>query len=168
MQVVQRGISRAVQNYVVTTVAIRGTLCVVEVRPTTEGSPMRTSRLDVTVEPDGSECQDRESTRAQAVLEFLSPRLINILAGLQGAPNSVTQATVQLLPFGSRAALESTGVAERCEDVDGRGHHILRLTPLGFEVIEEAASFLEGSSDVDDLEVRAARALSANSQSGAK
>src|ERR1700733_13180112 len=44
---------------------------------------------------------------ASEVLEFLHPDLSATLASLHEAPKSVAEATAQLLPFGSRAALES-------------------------------------------------------------
>jgi hypothetical protein len=97
---------------------------------------------------------------ARETLEFLSPQLISVLAGLDGAPDSVAQATVQLLPFGSRAALEATGLAVLGEDIDGHGHRVLHLTPAAFRAMTAAADYLESSTDdFADLDARAARAV---------
>lgn len=96
---------------------------------------------------------------ARDILEFMTPPLVSVLADLADAPASMAHATVQLLPFGSRAALEATGLAVPGEDVDGHGHRVLCLTPLAFRVMSAAADQLDTSaSDLDDLDARAARA----------
>jgi len=95
----------------------------------------------------------------ERVLESLPPRLVQVLASLDGAPRSVVEATVQLLPFGSRAGLESTGCAEAGAVLDDAGHRSLRLTPLGYEVIAAAAARTEKSPDaLAGWEARARRA----------
>jgi hypothetical protein len=104
-----------------------------------------------------------ESLTPDEILTNYSPRLISILASLVGAPKPICQATIQLLPFGSRAALEATGVAQTGPEVDQAGHRGLVLTPLAFEVIEAAAAMLDrptpaASTDVD-WDARANRAL---------
>jgi hypothetical protein len=96
---------------------------------------------------------------APEILEYLTPQLINVLADLDGAPASVAHATVQLLPFGSRAALEATGLAVLGKDVDGYGHHVVHLTPLAFRVMSAAADRLESSAAcLEDLDARMRRA----------
>jgi hypothetical protein len=97
------------------------------------------------------------------ILDYLGPRLIHVLASLDGAPEAVCQATVQLLPFGSRAALEVTGLAVRGDEIDEAGHVSLTLTPLAFEVMSVAAAHLEQSAtaaaDLADWDARADRML---------
>ena len=96
---------------------------------------------------------------AAQVLESLPPRLVKILATLDGAPQAVAEATVQLLPFGSRAGLETTGCAVPGEFLDDLGHRSLRLTPLAYEVMAAAAARVEGNRDVmREWEARAQRA----------
>jgi hypothetical protein len=80
------------------------------------------------------------------VLKFLPPDLIDTLASLNGAPVAVARATVQLLPFGSRAALEVTGLATAEEDPSSRRRGI-ELTPLAFEVMALAANCEEADPE---------------------
>jgi hypothetical protein len=79
---------------------------------------------------------------ATDVLKFLHPDLCATLASLHGAPRSVAEATVQLLPFGSRAALETLqpalAIAGAC--IDDEGHRALTLTPFAYEVMAAAAA----------------------------
>lgn len=101
-----------------------------------------------------------EAKSPSDVLEYLSPQLVRILGGLDGAPESVAQATVQLLPFGSRAALEALGLAVAGDEIDDTTHRYLKLTPLAFLVMAEAAHRLDAPDALDeDLDQRAARAL---------
>src|SRR3954469_15806286 len=76
------------------------------------------------------------------VLAFLHPDLCGTLASLHGAPRSVAEATIQLLPFGSRAALETLhpalAIAGAC--IDDEGHRALTLTPFAYEVMAAAAA----------------------------
>ncbi|ROP30121.1 hypothetical protein EDD30_2955 [Couchioplanes caeruleus] len=90
--------------------------------------------------PDIAEQDDAGDMSAADALRFLTPDLREFLADLHGAPASIAQAAVQLLPFGSRSALLSTGVATADGSGSGpAGETGLRLTTLGFEVIAEAA-----------------------------
>jgi hypothetical protein len=96
------------------------------------------------------------------ILEYLTPRLRAVLANLDGAPEAVCQAAVQLLPFGSRASLEATGLAVAGEDVDGHGHRSLLLTPKAFAVMAEAAAQVHAAPprvSAEEWDRRAARAL---------
>jgi hypothetical protein len=79
---------------------------------------------------------------AVEVLNFLPPDLIEVLAGLCGTSRAQANATIQLLPFGSRAALESMDppLAEPGPAVEGSEYRTLELTDFGFEVIAEARS----------------------------
>jgi hypothetical protein len=79
---------------------------------------------------------------ATAVLEFLHPELCATLASLHGAPRSVAEATIQLLPFGSRAALETLNppLAVAGAPIDDEGHRALALTPFAYEVMAAAAA----------------------------
>lgn len=104
-------------------------------------------------------------------LGYLPPEAQDALASLHGAPASVCQAVVQLLPLGSRIALEQSGLA-RERDVPG-DHYRLVLTPMAYEVMEAAAASAEGFNvaeddleDVDELDqldqrMRTARAARA-------
>jgi len=114
--------------------------------------------MGITGRPKQPSCADADWCPRET-LDFLPPPLVGVLAGLQGSPESVTQAAIQLLPFGSRAALESTGMVVTGEDIDGRGHYVLRLTPLGLAVIDEAADSLDALAEDADLDIRAAQAL---------
>ncbi|WIM98597.1 hypothetical protein ACTOB_002201 [Actinoplanes oblitus] len=94
-------------------------------------------------------------TAAEA-LEFLTPDLQEFLVDLHGSPESIAQAAVQLLPFGSRAALQATGLVTadgaRCgTDTDTS----LRLTELAFEAMAVAADRAE-TEELDELTARAA------------
>jgi hypothetical protein len=82
-----------------------------------------------------SDVRDPGPARSAAdVLEFLHPDLRTTLASLHGAPKSVAEATVQLLPFGSRAALETLTppLAHAGECIDDEGHRALTLTPFAY------------------------------------
>jgi len=80
------------------------------------------------------------SVSTARVLNVLPQDTVITLAGLYEAPPSVTQAVVQLLPFGSRAALATYGVVVE-SPIAGDATNIksLSLTPFGFEVITAAA-----------------------------
>lgn len=98
-------------------------------------------------------------------LRFLTPRLRATLAGLHGAPESVAEATVQLLPFGSRAALEALNppLAVCGRPIDEFGRRSLSLTPFAYEVMAAAAAAESadppGSPDWDRRFEAAARAI---------
>ena len=79
---------------------------------------------------------------AAEVLEYLPADLIAILASLHGAPKSLAQATIQLLPFGSRAALEEMQPALASADgpASSDGFRRLTLTDFAFAVIAEASA----------------------------
>ena len=106
--------------------------------------------------PDG--CPLRTATE---VLEYLNPDLLATLASLHQAPRSVAEATVQLLPFGSRAALETLNppLAVAGNPIDEDGHYALRLTPFAYEVMAAAAAAEESNPRaIDAWTERAARA----------
>ncbi len=91
------------------------------------------------------------------LLRALNPRLRRVLAGLYGAPHSIAEATVQLLPFGSRAALEAEGLAVLEKDEDDQ--EFLRLTPRAYAAMEAAAAAADGTSEaVTEWEQRWERA----------
>jgi hypothetical protein len=82
-----------------------------------------------------------QADRCVDVLRFLTPDLVDFLADLHEAPASLAQATVQLLPFGSRSALVATGLAMTSGTSDDVSEHgRLQLTPLCFAVMAEAAA----------------------------
>jgi hypothetical protein len=95
---------------------------------------------------------------ATDVLAYLHPDLCATLASLHGAPRSVAEATVQLLPFGSRAALETLNppLAIAGECIDDEGHRHLALTPFAYEVMAAAAATAEADPQaVDEWSERA-------------
>src|SRR5690349_9257250 len=117
------------------------------------------------------EVADRGSVRsAEGVLDFLHADLRTTLASLYGAPKSVAEATVQLLPFGSRAALETLNppLAVYGEPIDDEGHRALMLTPFAYEVMAAAAAAAESDPEaVENWGERAkvaARAVRARNQ----
>ena len=77
---------------------------------------------------------------AADMLPFLHEDLSATLASLHGAPASIAQATIQLLPFGSRAALQTLGLATLGRAIDADGHRTLTLTSFAYEVMAEAAA----------------------------
>lgn len=98
----------------------------------------------------------------ESVLEFLTPGLIDTLASLHGVPPAVAQATVQLLPFGSRSALETLGLAFGGDPSGRPGRRYLELTPLAFEVMALAADSQEGGPEtLESLSEQAEEALEA-------
>jgi hypothetical protein len=106
---------------------------------------------------------DRHGGRSAVdVMRFLTPDLVDFLADLRGAPPSIVQATIQLLPFGSRSALLATGLATSRDGAgDATGGGRLELTPLAFEVIAEAAA----CGDQEEIRMLAARARAVAGQS---
>lgn len=103
--------------------------------------------------PERSDVSPRGLNRsATEVLAFLHPDLCATLASLHGAPRSVAEATVQLLPFGSRAALETLipplAIAGEC--IDDEGHRALTLTPFAYEVMAAAAAAAEAAPQAVD------------------
>ncbi|MDD7939293.1 hypothetical protein PHK61_12790 [Actinomycetospora lutea] len=125
---------------------------------------MSISRWWSRVRPQQSTTDEHES--AADALAFLPPEAQDVLASLHGAPPTVCQAVVQLLPLGSRIALEQNGLA-RQRDVPG-DHYRLVLTSKAFEVMEVAAACAEGydlETDIEDdeLDQRARAALVARS-----
>lgn len=97
---------------------------------------------------------------AVEVLRWLTPSLLGVLASLHGAPRELAEASIQLLPFGSRTALEDRGLAEALDDEAAGGYRALRLTEFAFAVMAAAASAAESSpASVDELEDRADAAI---------
>lgn len=77
---------------------------------------------------------------AREALTFLTPETKSLLASLNGASPAICESVVQLIPFGSRAALLEQGLA-----IHGPAPELLKITPLGFAVIAAAAE----SVDID-------------------
>ena len=95
------------------------------------------------------------------LLAGLNDRLIRVLAGLHGAPCAVAEATVQLLPFGSRAGLEAAELATLEQDENGQD--FLRLEPAAYAAMAQAAARADGTADaVIEWERRLERAHRAN------
>lgn len=97
---------------------------------------------------------------AAEILGFLTPDLRATLAGLYRAPEAVATATVQLLPFGSRAALVTLEppLAREGQLVDEHGRHNLVLTRFCYEVMFAAAASEEERILTPDWDRRAAQA----------
>lgn len=102
-----------------------------------------------------------EEGSEQDLLAGLNDRLIRVLAGLHEAPCAVAEATVQLLPFGSRAGLEAAELATL--ERDESGQEFLRLTPAAYVAMAQAAARADGTADaVVEWERRLERAHRAN------
>ena len=74
------------------------------------------------------------------VIDYLTPDLQATLAGLHDAPPAVATAVVQLLPFGSRAALGELGLVVTCGSDADSTRRSMTLTPLGYQVMAELAA----------------------------
>ena len=88
--------------------------------------------------------QAASAAPAQDLLAGLSPRVVRVLAGLHGAPRAIAEATIQLLPFGSRAGLEANDLAIR--ETDAHGLEFLRLMPVAYEAMAQAAALEDGTA----------------------
>jgi len=78
---------------------------------------------------------------AKDTLRFLPPDLLTVLASLYGVSREVANSTIQLLPFGSRSALETVSpplATSTGPVIDVDGHRSLTLTDFAFDVIAEA------------------------------
>ena len=89
------------------------------------------------------------SQDARATLSWLTPDLVTTLAALHEAPPAVAQAVAQLLPFGSRAALEDLGIITCDGPPDGAGRCRLEVTSFGYAVMAAAAE--RGEQDPERL-----------------
>jgi hypothetical protein len=111
--------------------------------------------------PETSDPVLLEEASDQNLLAGLNDRLIRVLAGLHGAPGAVAEATIQLLPFGSRAGLEAAELATL--ERDESGQEFLRLTPAAYAAMAQAAAKADGTADaVVEWERRLERAHRAN------
>lgn len=99
----------------------------------------------------------RSPQTAEEKYEWLPLKLRTTLANLQGAPEGITSAVVQLLPFGSRAALISLGLAKPQDD-NNRPCGIVELTPSAYEVIRVAARHQEEADGAPSWVLEAKRA----------
>jgi len=85
------------------------------------------------------------------IIDYLTPDLQITLAGLHDAPPAVATAVVQLLPFGSRAALGELGLAVTCGPESDATRRSVALTPLACRVMAElAARAVADQSGVDE------------------
>lgn len=74
------------------------------------------------------------------VIDYMTPDLQATLAGLHDAPSAVATAVVQLLPFGSRAALGELGLVVTCGSASDATRRSVALTPLAYQVMAELAA----------------------------
>ncbi|GAB1692537.1 hypothetical protein [Krasilnikovia sp. M28-CT-15] len=96
-----------------------------------------------------------EQLSAAEAVRFLTPDQLEFLTCLYGAPASIAQGAIQLLPFGSRTALPATGLVTARGDGDGpKQGEILQLTDLAFEVMATA-----GDTEIDEITAQAAAIL---------
>ncbi|GAA4705960.1 hypothetical protein GCM10023215_52540 [Pseudonocardia yuanmonensis] len=70
--------------------------------------------------------------------KYLTPDLLTVLASLHGVSRSIAEASIQLLPFGSRSALEALDLAKAGPAIDAEGHRSLLLTEFAYEVMAAA------------------------------
>jgi hypothetical protein len=104
-------------------------------------------------------CTDSER-KVSEVIPFLVPDLKATLASLADAPAAVAQATVQLLPFGSRLSLKTLGLAVWNDGSDDDKLSSLILTPFAFEVAAVLAAEAEhDASSFTDWTERARQAM---------
>jgi len=99
------------------------------------------------------------------VLGWMNSDLRTTLGSLDGAPASIANAVVQLLPFGSRVALEKLDIVRRGSIADDTGHYSIVLTDFGYSVI--AAAAIDNEADpkgVADWSARATLAAQALEQ----
>ena len=89
---------------------------------------------------------DAETARAWEVFEWLPPDLQTTMASLDGAPEPIATAVIQLLPFGSRAALITLGLAQPQAD-DTHPAAVVELTRLAFAVMQVCAIAAEANPD---------------------
>lgn len=90
--------------------------------------------------PAGDPHDTQRSQSPQDALNWLTPDAITTLGNLHGAPRAVIESVIQLLPFGSRAALEEQEIVISSDrPVKGSSHRTLFLTDYGYAVIAEAA-----------------------------
>lgn len=91
--------------------------------------------------------QDRKASRAgltaDEAVERLRPTLRELLARLEGQSRSDLQVTLQLLPLGSRLALDAVGAVELEGQDPVEGRYRLKVLPFCVEVVNAAALKVE-------------------------
>lgn len=87
---------------------------------------------------------------AAKALSYLTPDTQTSLASLHGAPRTVVDAVAQLLPLGSRAALEDWGIVAEVVLPDEPSLRYLKVTAFGYDVI--AAAFISSKQHPERLE----------------
>ena len=99
--------------------------------------------------PLGSSAAHASQADPNEILGWFTPDLVDVLASLDEAPVALANAVVQLLPFGSRAALEDQGLVTREAAPRGGGSPALQLTPLGFRVMAAAAALAADATQAE-------------------
>src|SRR5688572_3432792 len=79
----------------------------------------------------------------------LTPDLVETLCLLEDAPPGVAEATIALLPYGSRSNLAAHGIVGRISSDKGAATDI-EITSYGWQVIAACARRVEGCGDTDD------------------
>ncbi len=84
-----------------------------------------------------------------AVPNGLTPELVDTLRLLDDAPPGVAEATIALLPYGSRSNLAAYGVIGAVPDRKDAAAAI-SITPYGREVIAACARHFDGCGDTNE------------------
>ena len=79
----------------------------------------------------------------------LTPDLVETLCLLEDAPPGVAEATIALLPYGSRSNLAAHGIVGRIS-ADRGAATAIEITEYGWSVIAACAQRAEGCGDTDD------------------
>jgi hypothetical protein len=80
------------------------------------------------------------ASRGNGVPAGLTDELVDVLAVVDEAPAGIAEATIALLPFGSRSSLVAHGVIERMDGGSAEAVAI-RITDLGWVIIAACAQF---------------------------
>ena len=94
----------------------------------------------------GRKAKGEARLTAGQALEQLAPTLREVLARLEGQSRSDLQVTLQLLPLGSRLALDAVGAVELEGQNPVEGRYGLKVLPFCIDVVNAAALSVEKAS----------------------
>jgi hypothetical protein len=83
------------------------------------------------------------TSKADQAVELLTPTLRELLARLEGQSRNDLQVTLQLLPLGSRLALDTVGAVELEGENPVEGRYHLKVLPFCLEVVNAAVRRVE-------------------------